>query len=267
MKKDEEDIKVNKRRTDKVYFESILVQKISDTIDFLKAESRDILDELDIEEIDETEFREFGEDAIDKLDDVFDDMSRFRSDFINSDEIPDFIKESAINAKKALFRDDVYIRRAKKKLDSLESSDLVDSYKTNARVIELCDKAIEVNKSNFDAYYLKGLALINLKEYDEGIDVLIDALRIDNNVKPWLAIANANRLSKEFDDAIDVYDRVLTMEENSFEAFKGKAHTYFDLEDYEKCDEFFKKASLIDFLDDESKERWNICLEKLDKSD
>lgn len=263
MKKDD-DIKVNKRSTDKIYFESMFMQRVSDALDFLKGEGREILNELDIDDIDERELKEFGEYAIDRIDDMFDDLSRFRSDFVNSEEIPDVVKESAINAKRALFRDDVYIRRAKKKLDNLESSELVDSYKTNIRVIELCDKAIELNKSNFDAYYLKGVALINLKEYDDAIDVLIDALRINNeDVKPWLAIADANRLNGEFDDAIDVYDRVLTMEEDCHDALKGKAHTYFDLEEYEKCDEFFNKAKNIDFLDDESMEIWKIALEKL----
>ena len=56
---------------------------------------------------------------------------------------------------------------------------------------------------------------------------------------------------------------ILTMEEDSYEALKGKAYAYFDLENYEKSDEFFKKANFIKFLDDESKERWDICLEKL----
>ena len=263
MKKDEDDIEVNKRRTDKLYFESILLQRISDTIDFVKGEGKEILDELDAVEFEEFDLKEFGEYTIDQIDDLLDDVSKIKSEFVNSDEVPEFIKESSKNARMALNRDETYIRRAKRKLDKAGSGELVDSYKANVRVIELCDKAIEVNKSNFDAYYLKGLALTNLKEYDEAIDVLINALHVDNNAKAWLAIADVNRLTKEFDDAIDVYDKVLTMEEDSFEALKGKACTYFDMENYEKSNEFFKKASSIGFLDEKSKEKWDICLEKL----
>ena len=195
---------------------------------------------------------------------MLDDVSKLKSQIINEEELPEAIREYSKNAKLALNRDETYIRRAKRKLDYVESGELVDSYRTNVRVIELCDKAIEVNKSNFDAYYLKGLALINLKDYENAIDVLIDAIRVDrDSVKPWLAIADANRLNGDFDDAIDVYDRVLTMEEDSYEALKGKAYSYFDLENYKKSDEFFKKANFVKFLDDESKEKWDICLEKL----
>ena len=43
--KDDEDIKVNKRSGDKVYFESPLVQSIYDKIDFLREESKVILEE------------------------------------------------------------------------------------------------------------------------------------------------------------------------------------------------------------------------------
>ena len=264
MKKDDDDIKVNKRRTDKVYFESTLLQRISDTVEFLKAESKEVLDVLDEEGIDEFEFKEFTEDTFGQFDDMLDDVSKLKSQIINEEELPEAIREYSKNAKLALNRDETYIRRAKRKLDYVESGELVDSYRTNVRVIELCDKAIDVNKSNFDAYYLKGLALINLKDYENAIDVLIDAIRVDrDSVKPWLAIADANRLNGDFDDAIDVYDRVLTMEEDSYEALKGKAYAYFDLENYEKSDEFFKKANFVKFLDDESKEKWDMCLEKL----
>ena len=50
---DGEEIKVNKRRTDKVYFESAFIQSISDKIDFLREESKEILKELD-----STEFKQ-----------------------------------------------------------------------------------------------------------------------------------------------------------------------------------------------------------------
>ena len=54
MKKDNgEDIKVNKRSTDKVYFESTFIQSIYDKIDFLRDESKEIL-----KEIDSTEFKQ-----------------------------------------------------------------------------------------------------------------------------------------------------------------------------------------------------------------
>ena len=53
MTDDWDDIKVNRRKGDKVYFESTLLQQISDGIDFIRAESKEILQELDIQGIDE----------------------------------------------------------------------------------------------------------------------------------------------------------------------------------------------------------------------
>ena len=46
-----DDIKVNRRSADKIRFESPLIQSISDGVDFLRDESREILKELDSTEI------------------------------------------------------------------------------------------------------------------------------------------------------------------------------------------------------------------------
>ena len=206
---------------------------------------------------------EFSKDTIDQIDDIVDDMSKFKSEIINSEDFPSEIKKQYRNAQMFLNRDEDYIRRAKRKLDKLESEDKIDFYKTNVRVIELCDKASKVNKSNFDAYYLKGVALVNLEEYDDGIEEFINALSIKDDVEVWLAIANANRLNYEFEDAISVYDKVLDIKEDSYDALKGKAYTYFDWENYEKSNEFFEKANSKVYLDEESMKTWGECLEKL----
>ncbi|MBQ2637216.1 MAG: tetratricopeptide repeat protein [Methanobrevibacter sp.] len=263
MKKDAEDIKVNKRKNDKVYFESTLIQNISDGIDFLRDESREILKELDLNGIDEFDLEEFGRDTLDQIDDIVDDMSKFKSEIINSDDFPHSVKKSYRDTQMFLNRDEDYVRRARRKFNKLESDEIVDFYKTNIRVIELCSKAIEVNNTNFDAYYLKGQALVNLEEYDDAIDEFINALSVEDNTEVWLAIANANRLNYEFGDAISVYDKILSDDENSFEALKGKAYTYFDWGEYKYADEFFKKANSIEYLDEESMRTWGESLEKL----
>ena len=48
--KEDEYIEVKKRSTNKVYFESPLVQSIYDKIDFLREESKAILEEIDSSE-------------------------------------------------------------------------------------------------------------------------------------------------------------------------------------------------------------------------
>ncbi|MBR4447122.1 tetratricopeptide repeat protein [Methanobrevibacter sp.] len=263
MTDDWDDIKVNRRKGDKVHFESTLLQQISDGIDFIRSESKEILEELDIQGIDEKILEEFGENALDQISDISDGLSGIKSDLIDADDIPEFLKEYSINAKKALNRDLDYVRRARRRLDRMDSNELVDIYKTNASVITLCDKAIEVNPSNYEAYYLKGLALVNLEEYCEAIEEFISCLALNEDyVDAKLAIANVNRLNKDYDDAINVYDSILKDDENSFEAIKGKAYTYFDFDDFQKAADEFKKADSIHSLDDESKRLWDECINK-----
>lgn len=263
MTDDNDDIKVNRRKGDKVYFESTLLQQISDGIDFIRAESKEILAELDIKGIDDILLEEFGEEALDQISDISDGLSDIKADLLESEDIPEFLIDYSINAKKALNRDYDYVRRAKRRMDRLNSDELVDVYKVNARVIILCDKAIEVNPSNYEAYYLKGLALVNLEKYDEAIEEFVNSLAVNEDyIDSKIAIANVNRLNKEYDDAFTIYDSILESDENSFDAIKGKAYVYYDMGEFKKADEEFKKANFICSLDDESKKIWQDCLDK-----
>ena len=267
--KDDEDIKVNRRRTDKVYFESPLIQSIYDKIDYLRDETKFILEEIDSTEfkqkLDEFDLEEFSEDTINQIDDVFDDISRFKDEKISTQDIPEDIKKHYRITQMYLDRDGDYVRRAQRKLDRLESNNVSDSYETYVRVIELCDKAIKIYYYNFDAHFLKGQTLVRMEEYGEAIDEFIEALSIKDDVEVWLEIAKVNRLNGDLNDAINVYNKVLDKDKNSFEAFKGKAFTYFDLKDYEKADYCFRKAKGIDSLDEASQKIWSVCEEKLDE--
>ncbi|MBQ7928047.1 MAG: tetratricopeptide repeat protein [Methanobrevibacter sp.] len=261
-KNDWEDIDVNQRKTDRVYFESSLLQNISDSIDFLKDEATQILEELDSTEfkqrIDEMDLQEFSEDAISQIDDVVDEISQFKDQVINKDDLPDDVKEFSKNTKAYLNRDEVYIRKARRKLEK------GDSYRSNARVIELCDKATDIDKSNVEAYYLKGCALVNLKSYDDATEEFINALAVDGDYwQARLGIADINRLTGEYEDAIDVYNSVLKINNGSYEAFKGKALAYFEMEEYKKANNYFEKANSLLDLDEKSKEIWDLCLEKM----
>lgn len=85
----------------------------------------------------------------------------------------------------ALNRDEIYVRRAEMKLNKINSDDeLVNQYKANIRVVELADKAIYVNRKNWKAYYLKGLALINLEQYDDAVEELINSLALNRII--WM---------------------------------------------------------------------------------
>lgn len=266
MNDDWEDIEV-KRSTDRVIFESNLIQSVYDRIDSLRDESKGILREIDAREIkqqwDEFDLEEFTEDTINQIDDVFDNISQFKDLMVHPEVFPDDVREQYRNTQAYLNRDADYLRRARSKLERLDSEKLTNVYKTNNRVVELCDKAILVRPDNFDAYVIKGQALTNLKRYDDAIDAYITALSFKDDVEVWFKIADANRLNRHFEDAIDVYDSILEKYDNSFEVFKGKARVYFDMKDYAECNKMFKKANEIDYLDKDSFNIWSECLEKL----
>ena len=150
MKKqsDWQDIKINKRSTDKVYFESPILQFISDKIDFLREESKEILKELDSTEfkqqIDEWDLEDLGVEALNQISGIVDEIVQFKDEIIDSDEIPEEVKEYSKDFKVALNRDADYVRKAKRRLAR-------DDYENNERIVQLCDKAIEVNDSNWEA--------------------------------------------------------------------------------------------------------------------
>lgn len=260
---DWDDIGVNRRKGEKAIFESRLLQRISDRMDLVKDESREFLSDLDVKGIDNLELDEIGEKARNHISDIADDFSKIKSEVVDSDDILGFIKDYSHDAKRALNRDEDYVRRAQRRLDRLESEELVDVYKTNIRVIELCDKAIRVNNSNADAYYLKGLALFNMDKFPEAIGQYVNSLALRDDEKVWMAIAEVNAGNGDYADAINIYDSVLKKDPDSFDAIKGKAFTYYASGDYKKADEEFKKASSIDFLDVESKKIWDECLENI----
>lgn len=270
MKKDNwDDIEVKRRKAEKVLFESKHIQSAYDRIEQIRDESKSILEDIDSSElkqkVDEIDIKEVRDDAVGCMDDIVDEISRFKDRMIDSEKVPDGVIDQYRNTQAYLNRDEDYLRRAKRKLARLDEGKLTDKYEINFRVVELCDKAIAIRPDNFDAYVLKAQSLVNLKRYSEAIDAYITALALEDDVELWLAIANANRLNRDFDDALEVYDSILEKYKKTFEVLKGKAFVYFDLNDFAKCDKLLKQANDIDYLDEESFRIWSESLEKLRK--
>ena len=114
---------------------------------------------------------------------VFDEISRFKDEVINTEDIPEDLKKHYRMTQMYLDRDDDYVRRARRKVERLSADKLTDFYGTNLRVIELCDKAIQINEYNFDAHVLKAQTLVNLEKYDDAIEEFINALSIKNDIE------------------------------------------------------------------------------------
>ena len=176
-------------------------------------------------------------------------------DMLDEMDIEDVIDDFSKNSRMALNRDADYINRARKKLNNSGEE---------KRVIYLCNKALLVNDLNWEAFYLKGRALINLERYDEAINALISSLALnEDNIDARLYIAKAAHLKGDLNYALQVYDSVLSIDEKSFEALNGKALVYFDKKDFLEADKFFKKACKLSVLPEESKIKWNFAAAKL----
>lgn len=273
IKDDGEDINVNRRDSDEILFESEIIQTAFNKIKFFKSQTNDLLEKVDstglLEDFDDLDIEELGDDALNQVSMVVDEIYDVIDENVPFEYLPEVLQEYSKSSKRALLRDADYVRKAKRKLKRLDSDEeLINKVKINLRIIELCDKAIDVNFENSDAYYIKGLALINLEKYEEGIEEFISAMALtEDNIDIRLEIANANRLNGDYADAISVYDSVLKVDEYSLEAIKGKAFTYFDWEKYDQCDELFEKANSSKPLDDESLKVWALCLNELERSD
>lgn len=267
MKDDWEEIEVNERKSNRVIFESNLIQSVYDKIEYLRDESKEILVEIDSnglkQQVDDFDLVEFTEGTICQIDDIIDDISKFKDSMIRPEDLPDDVVEKYRITQAYLNRDADYLRRARSKIKRLDTENLTEYYETNRRIVQLCDKAIAVRPDNFDAYVLKGDALVTLKMPVDAIDAYITALSLNDDDEVWFKIADANRLNEDFEDAIDVYDSILAKYNKSFEVFIGKARVYFDMGNYAECDGMFRKANDLGYLDEDSLNIWSECLRKL----
>ena len=207
----------------------------------------------------EFEFYERPEDLIgDVLNQFLDDVDQLKNnaiEYMKEMDIDDVFDDFTRNSKKALNQDAVYVVRARVKLEN--SGD-------NQRVVYLCNKALLVDDKNWEAYYLKGRALINLGRYDEAIDELINSLALnEDNLEARKYIAKASRLNGDLDYSLKIYDSILDVDDKYYEAILGKALIYFQLKDYAEADKLFKEANDISPVSGYAKHKWDFCLEKI----
>ena len=117
---------------------------------------------------------------IEDMEDLKEETLNFLEDF----DVEDIIDDFSVNSKKALNRDADYIVRARRKIEQPGEE---------RRVIRLCNKAIDVNELNWEAYFLKGIALFNIRRYDESIEEMINSLALnEENLEARSYIAKAN---------------------------------------------------------------------------
>ncbi|SDA43455.1 tetratricopeptide repeat protein [Methanobrevibacter millerae] len=183
------------------------------------------------------------------------DIKEETLEFFNDLKIDDVIDDFSTNSQRALNRDATYVSRARIKLEN--SGD-------NNRIIRLCNKAILINDRNWEAYHIKGKALINLGRYDEGIEELISSLALkDDNLEARCYIAKAYYLKGDTGYSIKVYDSILNVDDKHPGALKGKALIFFDQENYYEANKYFERANNVTCLSRKLLNKWDVCTKKL----
>ncbi|WP_146080020.1 tetratricopeptide repeat protein, partial [Brachyspira murdochii] len=101
-------------------------------------------------------------------------------------------------------------------------------------IIKLCDKAIEKDNKDEDAYFFKATSLIELKKYDEAIYNYNEALKFnDKNINVYLNIGIEKLNLKEYIEAIKYFSKVLELNPNYEIAYINRSSCYEKLEQYQ----------------------------------
>jgi tetratricopeptide (TPR) repeat protein len=113
--------------------------------------------------------------------------------------------------------------------------------------IKCLDEAIRLDPKDAFAYNNKGVALGNLKQYDEAIKCCDEAIRL----KPKYAVTYNNKgvaldELKQYEKAIKCLDEAIRLDHNNASAYSNKGNALFGLKRYEEAIECYDEAIRLD---------------------
>ena len=109
--------------------------------------------------------------------------------------------------------------------------------------IECFDKAIELNPNDPWYWYNKGVALSELKRYEEEIECYDRAIELDPN-NPWYWNNKGTALGKleRYEEEIECYDRAIELNPNNPIYWNNKGNALYYLKRYEEAIECYDRA-------------------------
>lgn len=127
---------------------------------------------------------------------------------------------------------DAYLEKGNLQIDLYELEGAVDS----------CRKAIERNQEAYYAYNNLGCALLKLRRVEEAVAPLLQAVELDPDREPlpYMNLAECYSLLKEYDKAIEMYERVLQFRPNSERVKEDIAKLQVKKGDYDKAAAYYK---------------------------
>jgi tetratricopeptide (TPR) repeat protein len=112
----------------------------------------------------------------------------------------------------------------KRKAETYESEGLP------IRAIDEYNKMLSLNPNLYTAWYQKGLLHQRAGEISRGIACFDECIKIDrSDPKPYLQKALIYFLQMRFEEALAMYDKVLILDSDNFDALMGKARCLFKL--------------------------------------
>ena len=130
----------------------------------------------------------------------------------------------------------------------LGSEILVSNYKKRNKIListseKLFDKAIEINPKDGGVWNNKGIALDNLKRYEEAIECYDKAIEINpKDSRAWYNKGAALNNLKRYEEAIECYDKAIEINPKNDGVWNNKGAALGYLKRYEEAIECFDKA-------------------------
>ena len=176
---------------------------------------------------------------------------------VNIDDIQTFVDETSksINEKynESFNKQNNYLSKAK-------SYNSKGKYKKS---LKYCEKYMELDKSNWEIYYISGDSNFNLKKYKDAIDDFENSLKLKkDNVDVLLPLADSYRLISRNNLAIHHYVLILKIDSENIKALTGEASAFYNLKKYEESISYFNEANQLCELDGETLYIWSQALIK-----
>ena len=126
-----------------------------------------------------------------------------------------------------------------------------------------CEEIIKLNNKYIDAYILLSKIYLETEDYENANDNINKALDLDMNIAEIYYIKGilSEKINKK-EKAIENYKIAISMSPNNIGYYKSVAHCYYDLKDYIRANDYYKKVSEIDITDGECHYYMAKCAEE-----
>lgn len=176
---------------------------------------------------------------------------------VNIDDVQTFVNETSKSINEIY---DASLNKQNKYLNKAKSYNSKGKYKKS---LKYCENYMELDKSNWEIYYISGDSKFNLKEYNGAINDFETSLKLKkDNIDVLLSLADSYRLASKNNQAIHHYVIILKMDSKNIKALTGEALAFYNLKKYDESIFYFNEANQLGELDGETLYIWSQALIK-----